>query len=62
MYKVHHGLSENSFYDISENSRSPYHLRSQRDLDIPSVSTESYGKNSLKYSGPIIWNSIPGRL
>ena len=62
MYKVYHGFSENSFYDIFENSRSSYNLRSQRDLDIPSVSTESYGKNSLKYFGPIIWNSIPTRL
>ena len=61
MYKVYHGFSENSFYDIFENSRSSYNLRSQRDLDIPSVSTESYGKNSLKYFGPIIWNSIQTR-
>ena len=34
IYKVHYGLSENSFYDVSENSRSSYNLRSQRDLDI----------------------------
>ena len=36
-----------------------YNLGYQRDLDILSVSTESYGKNSLKYFGPIIWNSVP---
>ena len=40
----------------------PYNLRSQPDLDIPSVSTESYGKNSLKYFSPMIWNSTPARL
>ena len=62
MYKVHYGLSENSLYNIFENSRSSYNLRSQRDLDIPSVSTGNYSKNSLKYFGPIIWNSIPTRL
>ena len=56
MYKVHYGVSENNFYDIFENSRRYYNLRSQHDLDITSVSTESYGKNSLKYFGPIIWN------
>ena len=44
MYKVRHGLSKNSFYEIFENSRSCYNLRSQYDLDIPSVSSESYGK------------------
>ena len=32
-------LSENSFYDIFENSRSSYNLRSQRDLNIPSANT-----------------------
>ena len=62
MYKVHYGLSENSFYDIFENSRSSYNLRFQHDLDTPSVTTENYDKNSLKYFGPIIWNSIPTRL
>ena len=62
MYKVHYGLSETSFYDIFENSRSSHNLRSQRDFDIPSISTENYGKNSLKYFGPIIWNSVPTRL
>ena len=54
MYKVHYDLSQNSFYDIFENSRSSYNLRSQRDLDIPSVGTESYGKNSIKCFGRII--------
>ena len=44
MYKVCDGLSKNSFYEIFENSRSCYNLRSQYDLDIPSVSSESYGK------------------
>ena len=47
-YKVYYGLSENNFYDICENSRSSFNLRSQHDHDIPSVNTESYGKNLLK--------------
>ena len=51
-----------AFMIFFENSRSSYKLRSQRDLDIPSVSTEGYGKNSLKYFGPIVPNSIPARL
>ena len=46
MYKVYYGLSEDNFYDICENSRSSYNLRSQHDLDITSVNTESYGENS----------------
>ena len=54
MYTVHYSLSENSFYNIFESSKSPYNLRSQCDLGIPSVSTESYGKSSIKYFNPII--------
>ena len=36
------------FMIFFENSKSSYDLRSQRDLDIPSVSTESCSNNSLK--------------
>ena len=62
MYKVHYGLSENSFNDIFHSRSNSYNLRSQCDLDIPSVNTETFGKNSLRYFGPIIWNSVPERL
>ena len=62
MYKYHFNLSESSFYDIFQNARSSYNLRSQSDLEIPSVNSETYGKNSLKYFGSIIWNSVPARL
>ena len=50
------------FMIFFENWRSSYDLRSQCDLDISSVSTESCSNNSLKYFGPIIWNSILARL
>ena len=43
-------------------TRNSYNLRSQSHLEIPSVNTENSGKNSLKYFGPIIWNSVPARL
>ena len=59
MYKIN--WSESSIY-IFEISRSSYNLRSQRKLDITSVTSESYCKNVLKHFGPIIWNSIPARL
>ena len=61
MYKVQYGLPENSLY-IFDYSSSSYKLRSQCDLDIPFVSTENYGKNSLKQIGPIIQNSTPATL
>ena len=54
MYKYQYNVSESSFY--------LYNLRSQSDLEIPSVNTENFGKKLLKYFGPIIWNSVPARL
>ena len=62
MYKYHYNVSESSFYDVFRSTRNSYNLRSQSDLEIPSVSTENFGKNSLKYFGPIIWNLVPARL
>ena len=62
MYKYHYNVSESSFYDVFQSTRNSYNLRSQSDLEIPSVNTENFGKNSLKYFGPIIWNSVPARL
>ena len=62
MYKFHHNLPDISFYEIFQSVRYSYNLRSQSVLKIPSVNTESFGKNSLRYFGPIIWNSVPARL
>jgi len=36
--------------------------RSKADFQIPFVSTVSMGQNSLRYLGPIIWNSIPSEI
>ena len=43
-------------------TRNSYNLRSQSDLEIPPVNTENFGRNSMKYFGPIIWNSVPARF
>ena len=37
--------------------RRDINLRS--DFPIPAVKTEYYGKNSVRYLGPLIWNAIP---
>ena len=62
MYKVYNKLSENSFDIFQSNRINSYNLRSRCDFEVPSVSTENHGKNSFRYFGPIIWNSIPTRL
>ena len=35
------------------------YLRSHQDLKVPSINSVLQGKNSLRYFGPVIWNSIP---
>ena len=34
-------------------------LRSKSELAIPSVNSVAKGKNSLRYFGSVIWNSLP---
>ena len=38
------------------------HTRSQLDFSVLQVNTVCFGKNSIKYLGPLIWNSIPTAL
>ena len=57
IYKVMHNLSTNNFKEMFILQKN--NLRSQSDLLVPSVNTVHKGQNSLRYFGPIIWNSIP---
>ena len=38
-----------------------YNLRSQSDFGVPGINTV-YGANSIRYFGPMIWNSLPNDL
>ena len=64
MYKINNGLAEGSFKDLFENMREhrSYNLRSKSNFLTPSVNTESKGKNSVRYIGPIIWSRVPIEL
>ena len=37
-------------------------FRSKSDFRIPKVRTELYGKCTLRYLGPVIWNTVPLQL
>ena len=54
MFKIHQGFSQISFLD--ENNF--YSLRSQPDFQIPRINTTLKGVESVRYLGPVIWNSI----
>ena len=38
------------------------HTTSQLDFSVLQVNTVCFGQNSIKYLGPLIWNSIPTAL
>ena len=59
IYKFLHGLSNSNFKDFIVLKNNNYSMRSKYELAVPLVNTVLKGKNSLRYFGPVIWNSIP---
>ena len=41
---------------------SEYSLRRNHSLILPPYNTISYGKQSIRYTGPKVWNSLPNNL
>ena len=59
IYKALHDISGNSLKELFVKRESTTSLRSKPELVIPSVNSILKGKNSLRYFGSIIWNSLP---
>ena len=58
IYKALHNISGNSLKDLFVKRESTISLRTKPELVIPSVSSVLKGKNSLRYFGSVIWNSL----
>ena len=56
IYKFLHNI-RSVFDDIF--SCSSLNHRSEREILVPSINTVTYGENSLRYFGPLIWNIVP---
>ena len=52
IYKVANDVSVGEFKNL-------FNFKDQYTIHVPSVNTELKGKNSIRYFGAIIWNSIP---
>ena len=39
-----------------------YDLRNKRCWDTPGVKTDSYGLETIRYRGPIIWGMVPNSI
>ena len=62
MYKVAKGLAPTAISSLFLQCSNSRHTRSQSDFWIPQVHTVYFGQNSVRYLGPLIWNSIPTAL
>ena len=59
IYKALHDISGNSLKELFVKRESTISLRSKPELVIPSVNSILKGKNSIRYFGSVIWNSLP---
>ena len=58
IYKALHDISGNKLKELFVRRESTLSLRSKLELVIPSVNSVLKGKNSLRYFGSVIWNSL----
>ena len=59
VHKVLHNMSppiESSFFRRKE---TPYEMRDNKKLVKPMYETVTFGKKSIAYQGPLVWNSLP---
>ena len=59
IYKAPHDISGDSLKALLVKTESTIRLRSKSELVIPSVNSILKGKNSIRYFGSVIWNSLP---
>ena len=59
IYKALHDISGNSLKELLVKTESTISLRSKSELVIPSVNSILKGKNSIRYFGSVISNSLP---
>ena len=57
MFKVRHNLCPPTVKNLFSLKSSTYNLRGA-DFHIPRFNTVTYGKHSLRYIGPLLWNRL----
>ena len=58
MYKVTKGLAPTAISGLFLQCSNNRHKRSQSEFSIPQVNTVYFGQNSIRFLGPLLWNSI----
>ena len=61
MYKVKYDICPTNISDLFVKNQSKYNLRI-KEFEIPRFNTISYGKNSVRYIGLVLWAKLPEDL
>ena len=61
MFKVKHSPVTVNISDLFNIKNTQYKLRNS-DVELPRFETVRFGRNSIKYMGPLIWSKLPRHL
>ena len=61
MFKVKHILVPVNISDLFNLKNTQYNLRNSG-FELPRFETVRFGRNSIKYMGPLIWSKLPRHL
>ncbi len=62
VYKAMNNIGPDYVKDIFNVKENPYNMRNTRPLIQPNYNTVTYGRNSIKYKGAMIWNKLPNDI
>ena len=59
MFKVNRKLAPTYVNELFCRNETPYEMRDSERFSLPKYNTIQFGKNSIRYYGPKLWNNIP---
>ena len=62
MYKVKNDIAPVSFQKLFDEGSNAYNLRNQNTWALPKMRTVIYGTETIRYRGPLIWDSLSNDL
>ena len=62
VYKCTESIGPTVVHDLFDSKNIPYNLCDDNKTVQPKVNTTTFGLNSLKYSGSLLWNRLPPDL
>ena len=58
-FKIFNAIAPPCLSNIVKLRENTYNFRYSNILQVPSVKTTTYGKNSFRYAANVLWNSFP---